>query len=51
MLRFFRFNLDMKKMYGVSVESSKGSLILIFIFFLKKGYDFYKKDLERGIIG
>lgn len=51
MLRFFWFNLDMKKMYGASVESSKGSLILTLTFSSKKGYDLYKKDLERGIIG
>lgn len=51
MLRFFQFNLHMKKMYDASVESSKGSLILTFTFSSKKGYDLYKKDLERGIIG
>lgn len=51
LLRCFQFNLDMKKMYDASVESSKGSLILTFTFSSKKGYDLYKNDLERGVIG
>lgn len=33
------------------MESSKGSLILTVTFSSQKGYDLYKKDLEKGIIG
>lgn len=49
--RFLKFSLRMKKNYGACVESSKGSLILTFTFSSQKGYELYKKDLERGIIG
>lgn len=49
--RFMKFALEIKKTYNAIVESSKGSLILTFTFSSKKGYDLYKEDLERGIIG
>lgn len=49
--KFLKFIMRLKKIYGVCVEGVKGSLILIVIFFFKEGYDFYKKDLEKGIIG
>lgn len=51
LVRFLKFSLGMKKNYGVCVESLKGSLIFIVIFFLRKCYDIYKKDLEKGKIG
>lgn len=51
MVRFLKFIIGIKKNYDVNVKSLKGSLILIVIFFIKNGYDFYKKDLKRGIIG
>lgn len=51
LVKFLKFSLGLKKKYGVCVESLKGSLIFIVIFFLMKCYDFYKKDLEKGYIG
>lgn len=49
--RFMKFALGMKKNYNAIVESSKGSLILTVIFSSKKGFDLYKKDLDKGLIG
>lgn len=45
MLRFFWFNLGMKKMYGANVESSKGSLILTLTFSSKKKL----RPLQKGL--
>lgn len=49
--RFAKFILRIEKYYDGYVESSKGSLILTVTFSSQKGYDLYKKDLEKGIIG
>lgn len=49
--KFLKFIMRLKKNYGACVEGSKGSLILTVTFSSKEGYDLYKKDLEKGIIG
>lgn len=49
--KFLKFIMRLKKIYGACVEGAKGSLILTVTFSSKEGYDFYKKDLEKGIIG
>lgn len=49
--KYLKFIMRLKKNYGACVESSQGSLILTVTFSSKEGYDCYKKDLEKGIIG
>lgn len=49
--KYLKFIMRLKKIYGACVESSQGSLILTVTFSSKEGYDCYKKDLEKGIIG
>ena len=48
---FNKCSLRMRSEYGANVEGSKSSILFLVIFFSKKGYDLYKKDLENGRIG
>lgn len=49
--KFLKFIMRLKQIYGACVEGSNGSLILTVTFSSKEGYDLYKKDLDKGVIG
>jgi hypothetical protein len=50
MANFLRFNLKLKKTYGIEMQVSEGSLILKLMFFSERGYDLYMQDFKRGEI-
>ena len=52
LLKFAKFYSNFVKEYEIlTVKCLEGSILLLVTFSSRKGYDFYKKDLENGRIG
>lgn len=49
--KFLKHKSRMMNLYNVNLKYSESSILLLVIFYSRRGYDLYKRDLENGRIG
>ena len=49
--KYLKHKSRMMNLYNVNLKYSESSILLLVIFYSRRGYDLYKRDLENGRIG